>query len=235
MSDTNESKVVFKESFKGFNKEDVIKFIEKQAEDHEKAINESELRIERMNRQCIESTDKITALSARIAQLEETIAGEGFEGEASNGDAVKRLQDRIDELEAQLNSQQESDEPKSAETVYEEISQKMGKMIFSAEQTAKEIVDSANAKSEATINEAEQIANALIDDANNSLAEKTESNRQRLEDYRAVLAKFEENSIIYNKNAKEAFKEALDSLNRYEMEMKALFRLSEDGKKNGSM
>lgn len=262
MSEKFEKKVLFKEVFKGYSKEEVTAYIDSMSTQFSERENELKVQLERSGRQSLDDGRTIMQLKEQIAALEEAAreakalpaavmngAAEAPSTEVSVKEAAPVQPDpRVAELEGELaareiyigemNEKLRSLEEQIAELaavppskepgeLYEEISRKMGRMIFSAEQTSKELLESSREKSAEIIRAAEENARRLHEQANAQLTDKTAVNRALLEESRIKLDEFLTRARELSRESGEALKRCTESYNAYNDIIGELTLLSE--------
>ncbi len=156
-----ENQTIFKGSFFGFSKKDVISYIDasnKTALEVEERLNSqiNSLTTERLNLQSQISSfeEKIFQLEMQLSEQQETI--NKLTGNINElTETIERQQVIIEKQEEDLKAQvtKNSDLSKEAESLqekgrkYDEIASRIGNVILEAEKNAKSIVDSAVSKS----------------------------------------------------------------------------------------
>lgn len=164
-----ENKVLFRKAFQGFNKEDVVSYIDKISKDTNRIIAEKDACINELNQNATQAQSRIQELEQRCVQME------NHENEIAlqSQEQINFLKDRIQQLEAELEQKSDCHNDADSELVcelkhkleesenarndlakqlesYKEIDgvqRDIGNIIMKSEKRASEIV--ARAKSEA--------------------------------------------------------------------------------------
>ncbi len=173
-----DNKVLFRKAFQGFNKEDVVSYIEKISKDTNGMLAQKDAEIKNLTARNDECEKKACELSEKLAQNEEIIA--------QKDDEIKALKEKNAELEEMLAAQSAVQEivpdveceqkyqallsekenlQKQLEMYkeFESVQRDLGSIIIKAEKSAAEIIAKAKSEAEAVIADAQAKCNQITD------------------------------------------------------------------------
>ncbi len=149
MSSKNENKVVFRDSFKGYNKEDVNGYIEsfnrrysELSDETDKKIKEASQQLEAALAELDEAKERANALEAENKKLfdDKAMAESVIDGLRETVDSLKERNAELEEKNAQISASEEEDR---------ELDAKVGSIIVHANEKAQSIISDAEAEAKA--------------------------------------------------------------------------------------
>ena len=178
------NKAFFRTALGGFNKQDVIKSIEKLSEDTNRIVSEKETEIKELRETLCENDKKISELQESLSQKDKAISEKDSEI-ASLSDKVSELELSLEEAKNVPVNTDDSDYKKMYEELLQEITvlrsekdqleksmstykemdivhHELGTILMRAEKTAREIVSEAKNKAENILSEAKKASDEIF-------------------------------------------------------------------------
>ena len=210
----------FRESLKGYHKEDVNSYIEQQDRLFAEAEGDYRRRLEAADRRIAELTAQNQELSARLTACQNDTALKDKLAEAENqiAECSRQLEQKNAELEA-AGKRMETLEKKLEESdscaksvdgerekaqLYDKMSHQLGDMFFTAGESADKIVTAARENAAKITEEAETMRRETADalrrlreEASSGFKEMAEEERRTVENYHAVVMK-NLSELLYN-------------------------------------